>query len=104
MTIIGYVLLIFSWIFLLFGMIAIFRLRNIFSRIISATTIDTVAAILVIFALFFFIPSFAYAIRLVLLILFLFITNPISSHVIVRSAHLTGISIKDQETGGKIND
>ncbi len=93
---IGVVLLVLAWIFLLFGMIAVFRLKNIYERIISATTIDTVAALLVIFALFFFVPSFAFAIRLILLILFLFITNPISSHVNIRSAFLTGISTEKE--------
>ena len=94
MRIIGAILIVLSWVFLLFGMIAVFRLKNLYQRIISATTIDTVAALLVILGLFFYIPDFAFAIRLILLILFLFITNPISSHVNIRSAFLTGIAIK----------
>lgn len=97
MRIIGAILIVLSWVFLLFGMIAVFRLKNLYQRIISATTIDTVAALLVILGLFFYIPDFAFAIRLILLILFLFITNPISSHVNIRSAFLTGIAIKEED-------
>jgi multicomponent Na+:H+ antiporter subunit G len=41
--------------------------------------------------------SFAFIVRFILLIIFLLITNPISSHVNIRSAYLSGIPINDQE-------
>jgi len=95
MSIITKIILVISWIFLIFGMIAVFKLKNIYSRILSATTIDTVASLLIIISLFFIADSFQFIIRLILLILFLLITNPISSHVNIRSAFLTGIPIYD---------
>ncbi|MBE0700345.1 MAG: monovalent cation/H(+) antiporter subunit G, partial [Acholeplasmataceae bacterium] len=91
MIYITYAILILSWLFILFGMIAIFKLKNLYARILTATTIDTVACFLVLFALIFASGSFAFIIRLILLIIFLLITNPISSHVNIRSAYLTGI-------------
>lgn len=92
-----YIILIFSWFFIVFGMIAIFRLKNMYSRILAATTIDTIASLLVLIALMFVAGSFNFIIRLIILLLFLLITNPISSHVNIRSAYLMGIPINIKE-------
>ncbi len=80
------VLLVISWLFIIFGMISVFRLKNIYSRILTATTIDTVASLLILLSLLLIVPSIDFILRLVLLIFFLLITNPISSHVNIRSA------------------
>ncbi|MDO9628730.1 MAG: monovalent cation/H(+) antiporter subunit G, partial [Acholeplasmataceae bacterium] len=97
MMFLTYAILILSWFFIIFGMIAIFRLKNLYTRILTAATIDTVASFLVLISLIFATGQFNYGIRLVLLILFLLITNPISSHVNIRSAYLIGIptNVKD---------
>jgi len=95
MSIVMNVILVLSWVFIVFGMIAVFRLKNIYSRILSSTTIDTVGSLLIIISLFFAVDSFRFVVRLVMLIAFLLITNPISSHVNIRSAYLTGIPLND---------
>lgn len=89
------VLLVISWLFIIFGMISIFKLKNIYTRILSAATIDTVASLTILIALMLsHINQYDYVIRFVLLIGFLLITNPISSHVNIRSAFLTGVDVK----------
>ena len=97
MTVLGVitiVLLVLSWLLIIFGMAAIFKLDNLYSRIISATTIDSVASITIILALLILqITNYEYVLRFVLLIAFLLITNPISSHVNIRSAYLTGYKL-----------
>lgn len=97
MIYITYIILVLSWFFIVFGMIAIFRLKNMYSRILAATTIDTIASLLVLIALMFVADSFNFIIRLIILLLFLLITNPISSHVNIRSAYLMGIPINIKE-------
>jgi len=97
MIYITYVILALSWLFILFGMIAIFRLKNMYARILAATTIDTVASLLVLIGLMFVAGSFNFIIRLVILLLFLLVTNPISSHVNIRSAYLMGIPVNLKE-------
>ena len=97
MMYVTYVILALSWIFILFGMITIFRLKNMYARILAATTIDTVASLLVLIGLMFVADSFNFIIRLIVLLLFLLITNPISSHVNIRSAYLMGIPINLKE-------
>ncbi|MCR3906355.1 MAG: monovalent cation/H(+) antiporter subunit G [Tenericutes bacterium] len=93
MNYVTYFILILSWLFLIFGMIAIFRLKNVYTRILTAATIDTVASFLMLFALMIAAAQYAYGIRLFVLVIFLMITNPISSHVNIRSAYLIGVPI-----------
>lgn len=97
MNVVVYIILIISWFFIIFGMIAIFALKNLYTRILTAATIDTVASFLVLFALIFASWQFEYGIRLFILIIFLIITNPISSHVNIRSAYLIGVPLKEME-------
>ena len=88
-------LLVISWVFVIFGMVAIFKLKNLYTRILSAATIDTVASMTILLALMMSrITEIDYVVRFILLIGFLMITNPISSHVNIRSAFLTGVEIK----------
>ena len=107
-TIMVSILLILSWGFIIFGMFSIFKLKNLYTRILSATTIDTMASLTIIIALFIFrIDSYQYALRFLLLIGFLLITNPISSHVNIRSAYVTGYeleSIKGESNETKEGD
>ena len=44
MNVIAYVILVIAWIFIIFGMIAIYSLKNLYTRILTAATIDTVAS------------------------------------------------------------
>jgi multicomponent Na+:H+ antiporter subunit G len=99
MNVVAMVILALSWFFIVFGMIAVFGLKNMYARILSATTIDTVASFLVLFALMFASGSFVFIVRFIILIIFLLITNPISSHVNIRSAYLSGFPLKDE--GGR---
>ena len=90
--IIGFLLFL-SWFFIVFGLLAIFRLKNLYTRILSAATIDTVASIFMLIALMFVSGSWIEILRLILLLVFIFMTGPISSHVNIRSAFLVGIPL-----------
>lgn len=94
MTIVVGVFLVASWFFIFFGLAAIFKLDNLYTRILSAATIDTVASILLLVGLMFVSGNVQVILRLFMLLIFLFITGPISSHVNIRSAFLVGISIE----------
>lgn len=87
-------LLVVSWVAIVFGMSSIYILKNLYTRILSAATIDTVASLTILIALLLAsVNKIDYVIRFVLLIGFLLITNPISSHVNIRSAFLTGVKV-----------
>jgi multicomponent Na+:H+ antiporter subunit G len=97
MIVIAYILVAFSWLFMIFGLIAIFSLKNLYTRILSAATIDTVGTLLLLIGLMFASQGFEVVLRLILLIVFLMITGPISSHVNIRSAYLIGIPWKTED-------
>jgi multicomponent Na+:H+ antiporter subunit G len=101
------ILLVLAWGFIFFGMVSVFKLKNLYTRILSAATIDSMASLTILIALLIAqITDLEYVIRFVLLIGFLLITNPISSHVNIRSAYLTGFDkhtlneYKEEPKGG----
>lgn len=97
MNIIAIIILVSSWFFIIFGMIAIFKLKNLYTRILSAATIDTVASLLILIALIFARFEIQSSIKLILLIVFLLVTSPISSHVNIRSAYLIGLPLNHKD-------
>lgn len=107
MIYVSVVLLVIAWIFIFFGMASVFKLKNLYTRILSAATIDTVGSLVILIALLIssflgdfeegFTFKYDYIIRFILLIGFLIITTPISSHVNIRSAYLTGVEVKELE-------
>ena len=94
MTVVVGLFLVASWFFIFFGLVAIFKLDNLYTRILSAATIDTVASILLLVGLMFVSGNVQVILKLFMLLIFLFITGPISSHVNIRSAFLVGIPIE----------
>lgn len=90
-------LLILSWIFILFGVIGIFRFKNMYARLLTSSKIDTVAFITIIFSLILRTGFSDLTIRLVLILIFILMTGPIGSHVIARSAYLNGVPSKEDD-------
>ncbi|QMS84661.1 cation:proton antiporter [Candidatus Xianfuyuplasma coldseepsis] len=95
------ILLVLSWGFIVFGMVSVFKLKNLYTRILSAATIDSMASLTILIALLVAgITEYEFVIRLLLLIGFLLITNPISSHVNIRSAYITGYDVQSLQKHG----
>jgi multicomponent Na+:H+ antiporter subunit G len=97
---IGKILLVVSWIYIFFGVLGIFRFSNMYSRLLTSSKIDTVASITVMIALVFYTGISEYTIKLLLILVFLLVTSPISNHIIVRSAYLNEIPVNQKEVKG----
>jgi multicomponent Na+:H+ antiporter subunit G len=93
MSVVTMTLLAIAWFFIIFGVIAIFSFKNMYLRIMASATIDTVASFIFLIGLMFISPTAGFIIRFVLLIFFLMITSPISTHVNIRSAYLSKIPL-----------
>lgn len=91
------ILLIISWIYIIFGLVGIFRFKNMYARLLTSSKIDTVATITLIIALIIKSGLNFFSFRLLLILLFTMITNPISNHIIARSAYFNGIKLKEDE-------
>ena len=93
MEIAGNIIIFAGIIFMVFGLIGIFKFKNFYARILITTKIDTVGA-------FTFIIGTAvkngfsfFSLKLLLLLVLMMIINPLITHIIVSSAHLSGYSI-----------
>lgn len=91
------IFLIISWIYILFGLIGIFRFSNMYARLLTSSKIDTVASITILLALIIKSGFSPITIRLLIILLFIMITNPVSNHIIARSAYFNGIRLKEDD-------
>lgn len=90
-------LLVVSWMYLAFGVAGIFRFTNLYARLMTGSKIDTVAAITLLAALIAYTGWSVYTVKLALILFFLILTNPISSHIMVRSAYFNGMPVDEKE-------
>ncbi|MCL2864861.1 MAG: monovalent cation/H(+) antiporter subunit G [Lachnospiraceae bacterium] len=99
MEILGNIIIILGIIFMLFGVIGIFRYQNFFVRILIASKIDTVGALTVVIGLAVKHGFSFFSLRVVLLLVLMFIINPMVTHIIARSAYESG-----QNIDGSVDD
>lgn len=89
--------LVISWIFLIFGVIGLFRFQSIYLKILVASKIDTIAFFSIILTLVFRIGFQWESLKLFIILIFFMITNPLNSQFIGRSALVNGIPLKVPE-------
>lgn len=90
-------LLIIGCLFIGFSIYGILQYRNIYTKILLISKVDTVATLTVIIGLIFYQGFDASSVKLVILIVFLMITNPINTHMIARVAWLHDVPFEDIE-------
>jgi len=89
-NIIGDVFIIISLIFLIMGVIGMFRFKNFYSRILIASNIDTVGFILLMIGIMFKTGISWFLAKIILLIIIVLTINPVVTHSITRSAYRGG--------------
>jgi len=80
-------------IFMLFGIIGIFKYKNFYIRILVTTKIDTVGAFTLIIGIAVKHGFSFFSLKLMLLIFLMMIINPLINHMTARSAYLCGYKI-----------
>ncbi len=86
---IGNLLLITGSLFLFSAGLGVLRMPDTYNRIQTGTKATTLGTILVLIGLAFLHP--AWTLKLIILIFFVMLTNPVSSHALARAAHTIGI-------------
>ena len=94
LTLLGGIVSIAGAVFLLLASLGIVRMPDVYNRMQAGTKATTMGSIL--FLLGIAIASPGWTGKVVLLIVFIVFTNPISSHVLARAAHFRGISLSEQ--------
>jgi len=85
MELIGSVLILLGAIFLFSAGLGILRMPDAFTRIQAGTKASTLGNMLVLAGLAFYHPG--WSLKLLIVIYFVLLTNPISSHALARAAH-----------------
>lgn len=80
-------LLIISMFYLLTGAIGINKLEGVLPKLLTSSMIDTVALIFLISALILKIGFSVMSLKLLIVLLFILLTNPVINHIITRGAY-----------------
>jgi multicomponent Na+:H+ antiporter subunit G len=91
MTIVGNVLILLGSAFLLLGGIGLLRMPDVYNRLQAGTKASTLGAMSVLLGSAFLAPGIAT--KAVLLIVFIALSNPVSSSTIGRSAYKAGVPL-----------
>ena len=86
--IIGNLFLIIGSLFLFSAGLGVLRMPDTYNRIQTGTKAPTLGTIMVLIGLAFLHP--AWTLKLIILIFFVMLTNPVSSHALARAAHSIG--------------
>lgn len=73
--------------FFFIGVIGLLRLPDVYSRMHATTKCDTLGAGLILFALVLYSGFSNASVKLMMMILFIWVTNPTAAHVIARAAY-----------------
>ena len=99
MEIAGNIIILAGIIFMLFGIIGIFKFKNFYARILVSSKIDTVGAFTVIIGLAVKHGFGFFSLKLILIIVLMMIINPLVIHMTARSAYLSGFKTEDNHAG-----
>jgi len=102
LNIIGNLIIIAGIIFMVFGVIGIFKFKNFYTRILVTAKIDIVGAFTLIIGIAVKHGFSFFTFKLLLLIILMMIINPLVSHITARTAYLSGYKVDgydDTENG-----
>ena len=85
LTYLGYILIVIGAIFLFLGGLGIVRLPDIYSRLQAGTKASTLGAMSLILGVGFLNP--AWLVKSLVIIIFIALSNPISSHALARGSY-----------------
>jgi len=89
-------------VFLLLGAIGLLRMPDVYNRMQAGTKATSLGTILTLLGIGIAVPE--WLAKLLLLILFVLFTNPISSHALARAAHYAGIKLTDKTLRDNLKD
>jgi multicomponent Na+:H+ antiporter subunit G len=90
MVILGTVIMWIGTAFMFFGVVGIFRFKNFYPRILVTSKIDTVGTLTLIIGLIIRNGFSFFSGKLLILAVIIIFLNPLVSHVVARSAYMSG--------------
>lgn len=102
LKIIGAVFTLIGSLFILFAAIGILRMPDVYNRIQAGTKATTLGSIMTLLGIGLIHPD--WLLKLGLLIVFVLISNPVSSHVMGRAAHYAKVPLTDKTQLDKLEE
>lgn len=106
LELIGAILILIGGIVSVLSAIGMIRFPDIYSRAHAATKTTTLAVLLALtgaFLYFWFAESFI-SVRLILGIIFVFLTAPVSGHLILRASYRSGVKMTEKTAEDELKD
>lgn len=97
---IGAIITLIGAIFLFLGSLGLLRMPDVYNRIQAGTKASTLGTILSLLGIGIIMPGW-YG-KIIILIVFVLLTNPVSSHVLARAAHFIGIPLTEKTVIDKL--
>ena len=88
---IAYLFIILGLVFIFFGTLGIIRFPDIYTRLQTSSKCDAAGAVALLVGLMIREGLDSLSLRILLILVFLLLTNPVASHAIARSAAIRGI-------------
>ena len=101
MIIIGFIFISMGMVAFVISAIGLLRMPDVYTRMHVGAKSPTVGTLLVIIGAIFIEP--AWALKLILLATFVLLTNPLSSSVIARASHKSGMRLQDDDCVDALN-
>ena len=89
LDLVGALVLLAGAAFLFLGGLGLYRMPDLYTRIQSGTKATTLGTLLLLLGAAIMMPG--WAVKLLLIMLFIMFTNPLSSQVLARAAHRAGV-------------
>jgi Multisubunit Na+/H+ antiporter, MnhG subunit len=94
--IIGKILVVIGFLFICIGILGIYRSKNFYVRILSATEIDTMGLITMLVGMAFISGLNAFTFKILLILVILIIINPSVASKIAASAYFSGYRLNQE--------
>lgn len=96
LIILSNILIALSMLFMIFGVVGIFRFGDFYSRILISSKVETVAFLTLMAAMMLRAGLSYFTLKILLVCLVAIVTNPLSTHAVARSAYISGYKTHEE--------
>lgn len=101
-SLLGSILTLSGSIFLFLGALGVYRMPDVYNRMQAGTKATTLGTMLTLLGIG--ICHYEWLGQIFILIMFIALTNPISSHALARAAHFKGIPLTEKSVTDKLKE
>lgn len=102
MALTGAILALIGSVIFFLSALGLVRMPDLYNRIQTGTKATTLGTVILAIGMCLIHPE--WTAKLIILTLFILLTNPISSHVVARGAHFSGQEMADETVGDALKD